>query len=318
MKTRGTRSAFTLAELLIVIVIIGILMALLLPAILKGTVRSKVAVTRAKMSGIAMAIDAFQRDFGVYPPTVSAYNPASGKFDGDAYCDPENVLSKPGEFAYNEALVQCLCNRYTKGAGDLLDTVGHPLRLSIRNLNANGVFSEKILGNAPVTTSAPYLDVKASDLVDKDNDGFPELVDAWGNPFIYIPKDDYFQPDGTTYNAGAAIWTDVNINGVVDLNAGEFEHYQRFKFQMISLGPDNKTPWLPPLGTDILPYVLPYPYLFPYEYIDVALPPGYLIQHYVPSATIQPWRIGTDDDLAAADKNRALGFTGDDINNWGQ
>jgi prepilin-type N-terminal cleavage/methylation domain-containing protein len=293
MKTRGTRSAFTLAELLIVIVIIGILMALLLPAILKGTVRSQVAVTKAKMSGIAMAVDAFQRDFGFYPPTDRAFNPGTGKFDGDAYNDPDNALSKAGEFAYNEALVQCLCNRYTKGAGDGLDAVKYPTRVSIHGVN-------KIIGGAPVTTAAPYLDVKASDLVDKDGDGFPELVDAWGNPFIYIPKDDYLQyfPDGTQYNVGARIWTDTNKDNLV-VPAELGDQYQRFKFQLISLGPDRSTIWVDAAGA--LKVGPARPYIGPVNKVDPEQP-----------------LIGTDDNLRQADANRARGFAGDDINNWGQ
>lgn len=280
MKTGRTDSrGFTLTELMAVIVIIGVLMALLLPAVSRARERSRIALAKAKMNSISVAIDTFYRDFGYYPPTASAFNPASGRFDGDPY----------GDFGYCEALVQCLCNRFSKGVGDL------PVapNLSLRGYN-------RLIGMAPVT-AGPYLDVKAEDIIDKDNDGFPELGDAWGNPYIFVPGSDYVQADGTSYNAGATTWNDANGNSVID--PGEFQHYQRFKFQLISLGPDGWTPGLNPARRPQ-----------GYRYFNVTIAGN-------PQPGWDPALVGTDTDLSSPAVDAANGHpdgTADDINNWQQ
>lgn len=279
MKTsRVNRGAFTLTELMVVIVIIGVLMALLLPAVLKGRERARVAAAKAKMNSLGVAIDSFHRDFGFYPRTDRAFNPSSGTFDdGELY----------GDFGYGEALVQCLANKWSKGSGDAAN-VG----VSIGGAN-------KLIGNAPIS-AGPYMDVKAEDLSDKDGDGFPELNDEWQNAYIFIPNSDYLGSDGVSYNAGAAAWTDGNGNGVID--QGEFEHYQRFKYQLISLGPDGWTP-----GLDITP----------------KLPAGYRYHNITLAGNVMPPNnpalVGTDAVLANPVIDPAKGHptgTADDINNW--
>jgi prepilin-type N-terminal cleavage/methylation domain-containing protein len=287
MKTRHAGlGGFTLAELMVVIFIIGVLMALLLPAILKGTTAAKIAEAKAKINSISMAIDAFQTDFGFYPRTDSAFNPTTGTFDGAG--------APYGNFAYSEALVQCLCNKFTKGVGDPTVTV------TIDTVDFEAYQgTSRVIGGAPVT-AGPYLQLKPSDLADKDDDGFPELVDPWRNAFIYVPKDDYFQADGTTYNAGAGTWNDADADGVLvnadrSLDPGEFgEHFQRFRFQLISLGPDGWTPGLYRQIADPL-----------YQYWNITAKKK-------PPVNPVPCLVGTDTVLVAP----VAPGKADDINNW--
>lgn len=275
--TRVNRGAFTLTELMVVIVIIGVLMALLVPAVLKSREQARVAAAKVKMNSMGVAIDSFHRDFGFYLRTDRAFNPTTGRFDdGELY----------GDFGYSEALVQCLTNKWSKGTGDAAN-VG----VSVGGAN-------KIIGNAPVSTG-PYMEVKAEDLADRDADGFPELVDEWQSAYIFVSNADYLGSDGVSYNAGAAMWTDGNGNGIID--PGEFEHYQRFKYQLISLGPDGWT-----AGLDITPR----PAGYRYHIITLAgnaMPPN------------DPGLVGTDTVLANPVVDAAKGHptgTADDINNW--
>jgi len=283
MKNRGAKvAAFTLAEITVVIVILGVLVALLLPAIIKGRKQAQAALARTTINNLSMGLDAFERDFGFYPPTVNAYNPTTGQFDGLPY----------GDFGYSEALVQCLCNRFTKGAGDTPSVVGVFNVFQGRN---------KVMGFAPVTTSAPYLEVKASDLTDRDGDGFPEYADPWGNPYIYVPKSDYFLADGVTYKAGALEAT-PNPPGPDPSAIPPNAHCQRFKFQLISIGPDG---WTPGLSITLKNG---------YKYFDITLTGN-------PYPPLNPALIGSDVVLVAPAIDPVLGHrdgTADDINNWSQ
>ena len=63
------RTGFTLVELLVVIVIVGILIALLVPAIAAAVRRVKEARVTAELGNIANAMQAFKDQYGDYPPS---------------------------------------------------------------------------------------------------------------------------------------------------------------------------------------------------------------------------------------------------------
>lgn len=63
------RDGFTLVELLIVIVIIGILVALLIPAIAAGVRKANEARVSAEINSFAGALEDFKTQFGDYPPS---------------------------------------------------------------------------------------------------------------------------------------------------------------------------------------------------------------------------------------------------------
>ncbi len=80
-KICNLQSAFTLVEVLVVISVIVLLLAILFPAFVSVRRSQKVRRTEATLGAIAAGVDAYQNDYGVYPPA---------EFAGAAIINPGN------------------------------------------------------------------------------------------------------------------------------------------------------------------------------------------------------------------------------------
>ena len=78
------RAAFTLIELMVVIVIIGILAGLILPAISAARTRANEARVTVEINGLASAISAFKAKYGVEPPSLFRIHLTSTGWSNDA------------------------------------------------------------------------------------------------------------------------------------------------------------------------------------------------------------------------------------------
>jgi len=91
---RAARRGFTLIEVLLVVVIVGLLISLLVVAMSGALTSSKRAMTEQFVRTIGMGVEQFKNDFGYYPPlidgakhTVETQGRAGGAFDADAFRD---------------------------------------------------------------------------------------------------------------------------------------------------------------------------------------------------------------------------------------
>jgi general secretion pathway protein G len=66
-RRRRSRAGFTLVELLLVLVILGILAALVLPKFTGRTEQARVTAAQTQISTFGTALDAFEVDTGSYP-----------------------------------------------------------------------------------------------------------------------------------------------------------------------------------------------------------------------------------------------------------
>lgn len=89
------RRAFTLVELLVVMVIIGILAALVYSALNASDVPQKRSLARAQLQRIAAAIDAYHAKLGYYPPDNPG-NPAVNQLYFELLGTTNNGTSKLG------------------------------------------------------------------------------------------------------------------------------------------------------------------------------------------------------------------------------
>lgn len=68
-RLRGNGGGFTLAEIMLVVAILGILVGVVLPRMTGRTKEARTQAARLQMENLSMALDAFEYDCGRYPTT---------------------------------------------------------------------------------------------------------------------------------------------------------------------------------------------------------------------------------------------------------
>ena len=78
MKENGNKAGFTLVEILLVIVIIGVLATIVVANFSGRQKEAMVSATRASISGICTGIDAFELDTGRFPSSLESLLKSDG------------------------------------------------------------------------------------------------------------------------------------------------------------------------------------------------------------------------------------------------
>jgi general secretion pathway protein G len=212
-KHRSPRTAFTLVEIMVVVVIIGILAAILVPVLGGISRRAKEAAVKIEITSFESAISDFRTRFGHEPPShIDLYeqsaqrngNPESkGKIsrlwnrfyfaknrdldgDGNVEADPDG----DGEPGIHLCGAECLV--FFLGGMASFDSSGKPYMTGFANNPADPFARQLAVGETRV---GPFFEFETNRLVDVDGystgsgDRFPEYVDSLANqtaPYMYL------------------------------------------------------------------------------------------------------------------------------------
>lgn len=85
----NNRRAFTIVELITVVIIIAVLLGILLPSVAAIRAKAKEVAEKAQLNTISMALEAFKQDYGDYPPSAVSFQTSTSATPN--YCGAQEL-----------------------------------------------------------------------------------------------------------------------------------------------------------------------------------------------------------------------------------
>ena len=252
-RLAGPRAGFTLVELVIVVAIIGILAAIITPAVMRSFGAARDAKVKVEITQLASAVTAFKATFGVEPPSriVLFEGAADGADSGGNDWDDYTTYSVGGEAKRSRAWIKRLWTRFDfsaardlNGDGDSTDVyqlngaeclaffLGGPCIQVGGRLAPQGFSKNPQNPFAPPLTTGesregPFFEFDSARLTNVTGGYFPEYLDSLPDqtvPYVYFSSYDgqgYDAADGisinsVTLNPYYSVTEDTNLNGTLD------------------------------------------------------------------------------------------------------
>jgi prepilin-type N-terminal cleavage/methylation domain-containing protein len=213
--TLSTKSGFTVVELLVVIVIIGILTTLTIGG--ARVLQDKAARSRAatEIAAIELALERYKIDNGDYP-AIFDIGISSGIYDSNL--DSSGILSK-----YEGSRVSM--------SSDGIITAGTGGRLLFAELMGKTKLVGTGAGSGLTADGrTQYIELKNNQVNDPTDNSY--IQDPWGNPYGYFYDDQGISEANTNQSlfnhAAPDLWSTSNEKGTVSATGVGTEDYGRY------------------------------------------------------------------------------------------